>query len=176
MSELDDVMKELIEAEPDEAVDEAAAAAESRKKRRKIIIGASILGGIFLVFFIAALVSVISSATGGNNTVKKYASAKAISVGTQAIDLADEYLDGADYYTVKAKLEDLEDEMDYVDDMPTDTTEEKRVHTADRSIQLSIFLISTDITLDYCSDDNETYDSIIESRNELAKDLGLDER
>lgn len=105
------------------------------------------------------------------------ASDKAVSVAKQAIEVVDQYLDGeTDGSEASDKLDELKEEMEYVDDMPTGTSEEKRRHTADSSIAADIFILSTDIVLDKHDADADSYDELVDKRNELAEKIGEDER
>lgn len=105
------------------------------------------------------------------------ASDKAVSIAKQAIEVVDQYLDGGvDGSEASDKLDELKEEMEYVDDMPTGTSEEKRRHTADSSIATDIFILSTDIVLDKHNADADSYDKLVDKRNELAEEIGESKR
>lgn len=108
---------------------------------------------------------------------KVYASSKAISVAEQAIEITDQYLDGdVDYDEISDKLDELHDEMDYVSDMPTDTSDEVKQHSADASISSDLVILSSKVLSDHFNGTNETYDAIVEKRNDIAETAGLDKR
>lgn len=105
------------------------------------------------------------------------ASDKAVSVAKQAIEVVDQYLDGeTDGSEASDKLDELKEKMEYVDDMPTGTSKEKRQHTADSSVATDIFILSADIVLDKHDADVDSYDELVSKRNELAEKIGEDER
>lgn len=128
----------------------------------------------WFVPLVACASAVILASCGSSST---NASDKAVSIAQQAIDITDDYLDGnASYDYVIDTIEELRDEMDYVDDMPEDTAEEVRQHTADYSIRSALTILKSDITDDHYDGDNETYDDIVDKRNEIAEKAGLDQR
>ncbi|MCD8295044.1 MAG: hypothetical protein LUE27_07380 [Clostridia bacterium] len=102
---------------------------------------------------------------------------KGVSVASQAIEVIDGYLDGkTSYDTAKDTLSSLSSEMDYIEDMPNETSDEMAQRTADTLIRSKLTIISGDILDDYYHGDNETYDKIVEDRNELAENAGLESR
>lgn len=101
------------------------------------------------------------------------ASDKAISVGKQAVEVADDYLDGKSTYdTAYDKLDALLEELDYVDDL-TDSDEN---YPYDFYIQLDVLDVQTQILLDDMKSTAETYDNILKSRNDLADEVGISSR
>lgn len=101
------------------------------------------------------------------------ASDKAISVGKQAIVTVDDYLDGnITYDEADNKLSELYDDMSYVSDMDED--DEHKAY--DSSIEVDLLTISHNVTMDHFQGSNETYDDIMESRNELAEKIGEKDR
>lgn len=114
------------------------------------------------------LAAALTSCGGGSN-VK--ASEKAVSIGKSAIAIADDYLDNNVSSDVAvSRLESLNEKMEYVDNLPEDTAEERAVRTADFSVSVSLTILCHDITMD--SIDNGHYSQIKESRNKLAKEIG----
>lgn len=104
---------------------------------------------------------------------KTNASDKALSVGKQAISIVDEYLDGtATYEEAYEKLSELQEEMDYVDDM--DRENEHRVD--DFLISSDLIMLSHRLLMDYYDGTDETYNDIIEQRNDLAEEIGESKR
>ena len=106
---------------------------------------------------------------------KPEASQKAISVGTRAVKLLDDYLDGAvDYKEVREKLSELQEQMEYASSYTaTDKTAEQ---FADYQVYFKLGLISWDVFKDSYEGDADTYDEIISDRNEIAKLVGIKER
>lgn len=122
-----------------------------------------------------ALVATVLLASGCSKSID--ASDKAVSIAKQAIEVVDQYLDGGvDGSEASDKLDELKEEMEYVDDMPTGTSKEKRRHTADSSIATDIFILSTDIVLDKHNADADSYDKLVDKRNELAEEIGESKR
>ena len=135
-----------------------------------------IAGCVVLVLILILAVAAIVATNASNSSAKSNATAKGASVAKQAVALLDDYLDGGDFETVKDGLDDLYDEMDYVDTMPTDTSEESRQHTADLCISLILATARVQLIEDNYNGDYETYAEILEQRNELAQYAGIDER
>lgn len=98
------------------------------------------------------------------------ASAKAVSIAKKAIEVTDSYLDreiSSD--SASRTLSDLIDEMEYTS--TTDPTDEH--HSADYSIETDLVILHSSIVKDSIDKSAESYDSVIESRNELAESAGL---
>lgn len=128
----------------------------------------------FLSLALAAmlLITACSCSGGGGN-----ASDKAVSVASQAIEIADQYLDGdIDAGEADEKLDDLIEQMSYVDDLPDETAEESRQRAADFLISTDLTVLSYSIFNDNYEQTSDSYDEVVENRNELASDAGLKER
>ncbi len=101
------------------------------------------------------------------------ASDKAISIGTQVVEIADDYLDyklSSD--DAKDKIDALYEELDYVNDL----TESDENYLYDFSISIGVFDVSTKIFLDDIDHTAATYDDVLEARNNLAEDVGMSSR
>ena len=106
---------------------------------------------------------------------KTEASQKAISVGTRAVKLLDDYLDGAaDYEAVSEGLTEMKDQMEYASEYAE--KEKTAEESADFLIYLKLPLASWDVFKDSHDGNAETYDKVISSRNEIAKLVGIKER
>ena len=121
---------------------------------------------------VLCMVGIVSALLAGCGS-KLNISDEAMSIGEKVIEITDEYLDkdiaGDD---AKDQIDTLYDELDeYVDSEDGSDTE-----TADGTICTYIMCISTSMLLDYYDNTEETYDNLLEDRNNLAKKLGLDER
>ncbi|MCD8206887.1 MAG: hypothetical protein LUD72_03010 [Bacteroidales bacterium] len=111
------------------------------------------------------------------STESASATAKGISVAQQAIDAIDGYLDGkTSGDSARDKLDELTDEMDYVDDLPRDTAQEEEHYAADWSIRLDLTGAVSQILLDQYNGDNESFDKIVDVRNDIAEAAGLETR
>lgn len=126
------------------------------------------------VKYVVAALAIVSclalTACGGN---KREPSEKAASVGKQALEAVDAYLDGdMSYDETKEKLNDLSDELDYVSDQ--DVSEEH--HADDSIIRSRITGISISLIDDDYNSDSESYKKLLEKRNELSEDLGEKKR
>lgn len=132
-------------------------------KKRNIIIIGSVVAAIVII-----LILIVSISLPG-----KKPSDKAISVAKQAIKVTDDYLDGnISSSSANNKLDALRDDMSYVDDLPHGDKHKAK----DFSIDVSILCISSSILGDNIKGNNETYDKIVEERNELAKKAGVKKR
>lgn len=117
-------------------------------------------------------VALLSAMTACSGSEPK-ASNKAISVGSQVIATVDDYLDGnITYDEADNKLSELYDDMSYVSDMDEDDEHK----TYDLSISIDLLTISHNVTTDHFHGTNETYDDIMEARNELAEKIGEKDR
>jgi len=120
---------------------------------------------------LAALIVILSACS----SPKIEASQKAISVGTRAVNLLDDYLDGAaEYKEVSEGLAELEEQMEYASGYAEKgkTPEEQ----ADFRIYLKLPSASWSVFKDSYDGNAETYDAVINSRNEIAKLIGMKER
>ena len=109
--------------------------------------------------------------SGCGNSTK--ASDKAVAVAESAIEVADNYLDNIySYSEAYDKLSELKNQMAYVDEY--DPEDEQKA--ADFFINTSLIILSSSILLDAYDSTHESYDKIIEYRNDLAKKAGLKER
>ncbi len=121
----------------------------------------------FMLLFL--VISLLLAGCGGGSK----ASAKAVSVAKSAVEVADDYLDGRlSYSQADAKLDQLKEEMAYVDDLKQGDENK----ASDFSISVSITLLSTDIFHDSVNKTSESYNKVIETRNDLAKAAGLSKR
>jgi len=122
------------------------------------------------VFLLIILLFVLSLTACSSDTK---ASEKAISVAKSAIEVADNYLDNKiSKDEADSQLSSLKSDMSYVDDM-----EQNDEHKAtDFSISSSITMLSTNIFHDSLDSTNETYDKILETRNDIAEKAGLEKR
>lgn len=115
------------------------------------------------VSLILAVVMLAGMLTGCNSV---NASEEAVSIGMNAISVADRYLDGSmDADDAIKKLDDLYDRMEYVDDL----TPDDEYYHYDFGVRAHISSLRTYIYLD-------DYAKIKSTRNELAKDVGEDKR
>ena len=122
-----------------------------------------------IIAVLLALVVFLSCGCGS----KTKASDKAISVAKQAVEVADNYLDGKVSKDIAYdKLNSLYDEMSYVDNL-TDSDPNK---TEDFYIQLDTLHLSTSVLLNDINNDSKSYDEVIKARNDLAEDAGLKAR
>lgn len=106
-------------------------------------------------------------------TEERTASEKAISVGKQALEATDCYLDGeATYDRAYEKIGDLYSDMSYVSDQ--EFNEEH--HAEDSMIRTHISSIQTRLTSDNFHNDSDSYKELLDARNKLAEDLGEKKR
>lgn len=125
------------------------------------------------VSLILAVVMLAAILTGCGSKVE--ASEKGISIARSAIQIADDYLDNEiTGDRAMDKLDELAEEMDYLDSMPRDTDEENSQYLADFSISCDITILSHNIMEDSFGDNK--YDDIIETRNSLAESIGDNKR
>lgn len=124
-----------------------------------------------MVLLVVIMLTITLAACGTN------ASDKAVSVAKSAIEIADKYLDNEISYSEASEaIDELEEDMEYVDDMPEDTADETKQHTADFSISVDLTVLSLSFFNDNYDNTSETYDKVIEARNKLADDAGLKKR
>lgn len=94
---------------------------------------------------------------------------KALSCGEKALGIADAYLNkNIDASTAREKLDELHEEMKYVDEMSHDN----RYKAGDFSVSVCILSLSNSILIDGYEGDNETYENVKEDRDNLADTLG----
>lgn len=123
-----------------------------------------------IAIFLVTVLSVLFALSGCSSTK---ASDKAVSIAKQAIEAVDDYLDGKiTYDSVSAKIDDLCNEMAYVDDLDRDDEHK----AADYSISVSISTLPSDLLWDNYHNDDESYAKVVETRNELAEEAGLKKR
>ncbi len=126
---------------------------------------------------VAALCASMLLACACGSTKSTSATAKGVSVAQQAIDAIDGYLDGkTSSDSARDKLDELKDEMDYVDDLPRDTVQEEQQYAADWSIKLDLTTAGSRILLDSYDGDNESFDEVVNVRNLIAEAAGLEKR
>lgn len=96
-------------------------------------------------------------------------SKKAISCGTKALEVADDYIDETiDANKAREKLDELKSEMEYVDDMSQDDENK----AGDFSVQSGLSVLSSAILNDSITDDDKSYLKVKDARDNLAKDIG----
>lgn len=104
---------------------------------------------------------------------EKTASEKAISVGKKVIETVDGYLDKKlDYDQARQKIKELEDEMEYLDERDHDD----KYYSSDLLVSSSITMVQSKILSDKMDSSSDSYDKLVESRNELAKKIGEKKR
>jgi len=118
------------------------------------------------VLLILFLVSALLVAACNDNNLKP--SKKAVSCAKSAIEVANQYLDRElDYTGTIDQLEELLDDMEYVDDLSDD--DENKV--ADFSIQSNILILSTSITRDNHENDRDSFSDVEKAISSLKKDI-----
>lgn len=123
------------------------------------------------IFVLSILFVMLASLLAGCGGTK--ASDKAVSIAKSAISVTDDYLDGKiSSSEAGRKLDILEVQMDYVDDM--DHNDKHKA--ADLGISVDILLISSSIIDDGYYGTSDTYNKVVEKRNDLAKEAGLKKR
>lgn len=126
-------------------------------------------------FFALVLIAVITIASlcacSNGNTVNL--SEKALAVAKSAIETTDNYLDSKiGYDEVSDKLSELENEMNYVGEK----TAEERMENRDFYVSSGITILRSSITHDNISSSDASYKKVIEARNSLAEEAGLEKR
>lgn len=125
----------------------------------------------FLALVLFAVASITSLCACSNNTVNL--SEKALAVAKSAIETTDNYLDSKiGYDEVYDKLSELENEMSYV----AEKTTEERMENRDFYVSSGITILSSCITTDSLRSSDTSYKKIIEARNSLAEEAGLEKR
>ena len=121
---------------------------------------------VLLVTFILAI------CVGCNNTG---ASDKAVSIGKKVIEITDSYLDmDISASSAEAQVEELYDTLDeYLEDQDLSSSD---TYTKDSLIKTYILCVELDISRDGYYNTEETYDELIEERNELAAAVGAKKR
>ena len=118
---------------------------------------------------IVALVLALVLVTGLVACSGRKASDKAISVGKEALEVVDGYLDrkisSAD---AREKLDSLKTDMEYVNDLSSDDKNK----IPDFFVQSDLLILSSSILTDGLSGTDETYAKVLKARNELAKNIG----
>ena len=117
---------------------------------------------------VMSMLLLIAGCSGGTK-----ASDKAVSVGKQAIAVADDYLDGKmSYKDANEKLSELKEEMEYVDNL-----EQGDKHkAADFGVSTGILTLSTSMLSDSFDSTSDTYAKVVEARNSLAEKIGQKKR
>ena len=100
---------------------------------------------------------------------KTQASAKAVSVAKQAVEIADNYLDG------KIKYEKATEQLDDLD-MSYAYDDKSASHTADVAISTDLTMLRGAIVTDHFDQTSESYNKVLAKRNDIAKDAGLKTR
>ena len=125
-----------------------------------------------LFFAIAIISSIVFCACSQQS--KTNASKKGISIAAQAVDVLDGYLDGSvKYESASDQLDELYHKMDYASEYHAPMSDEEM---ADWLIHQQIIHASHQMTMDNYKGSAETYDSVIEARNEIAVLAGKNER
>lgn len=125
----------------------------------------------FLALVLVAAITLASLCACSNNAVN--VSEKALAIAQSAIEATDDYLDSkVGYDEVSNKLTELENEMNYV----YDKTDEERMKNNDFYVLSDITIIRSCITNDNFYNSDTSYKEIIEARNSLAEEAGLEKR
>ena len=126
----------------------------------------TILRGLLLT---AVCAIILVSLSGCGET----ASEKAKNIGKQGIEAVDAYLDGnATYKATSEKLDSLYSQLSYVNDMDQDD----KNFFPDFEIQTDFLLMKSALGIDGYRGNAESYDNLIESRNNLAGHIGAKKR
>lgn len=125
----------------------------------------------FFALVLVAAITIAGLCACSNNTVNL--SEKALAVAKSAIEATDNYLDSKiGYDEVYDKLSELENEMSYV----AEKTTEERMENRDFYVSSGITILSSCITNDSLRSSDTSYKKIIEARNSLAEEAGLEKR
>ena len=125
----------------------------------------------FFALVLVAAITIASLCACSNNTVNL--SEKALAVAKSAIEATDNYLDSKiGYDEVSDKLSELDDEMSYV----AEKTAEERTQNRDFYVSSGITILRSCITTDSLRSSDTSYKKIIEARNSLAEEAGLEKR
>lgn len=124
-----------------------------------------------VAFVVAAVIGLVINKSGSKAATN--VSNKAISVGTRAVQVADDYLDSTVSAAIaRAETERLCDEISYVRDF----SPEEYLKNGDSTVytyllSLSYSLLSVDV-------DNtpESYDRVLQKRNDLSEKVGIKKR
>ena len=124
---------------------------------------------------IAVLMIIVAFLCSCSNAKEVKASNMAVSVGKQAIQLIDDYLDGRkNAHDVQQELMALHEKMSYTSDyVGTEMTAEQR---DDWSISNAILSAEANIGFYEYDSNPENYNTIIERRNNLADLVGIEKR
>lgn len=124
------------------------------------------------IFFTFILILALTACKAKSTaTVIEYSS-KANSIGSQAISLIDDYLDGkTDHETTLTKLDRLYSDMKDIDKVDID---EK--YLGDDFITTDILMANTSILQYSLTDTDDNYNSILEHRNSIAERVGKELR
>lgn len=129
---------------------------------------------VLAILGVACIVFSVCACSSSAPVPTSKASSKAVSIGKQAFDIIDQYLDGTETYrTVSDTLYDLHDRMRYASEYSYPYTDEQR---ADYDIQRYILFASTYIHIDHNGGTPENYEKIISYRNKIAGLVGEDAR
>lgn len=126
------------------------------------------------LFFTISIIASIVLFCACSQQSKTNASQKGISIAAQAVAVLDGYLDGSvNYESASDQLDELYHKMDYTSEYHAPMSDEE---TADWLIHQQIIHASHQMTMDNYKGSAETYDSVIEARNEIAVLAGKNER
>lgn len=118
----------------------------------------------------AALIALVVFVCCGCDSEPK-PSDKAISIAKQAVSVADRYLDGGlSQGEAKDLIDDLYDDMAYVDDLADDDPHKNQ----DLYVSIDVLSLSTRILLD--ENDSKSFDGIVKARNDLAEYTNISAR
>lgn len=121
---------------------------------------------VLTILGVACIIFSLCACSSSAPTTSSKASKKAVSIGKQAVELIDQYLDGeGEYRAIVDKLDELHHKLEYVYDYTYPYTDEQR---ADSDIHRYILFATTHITSDHLGGTPENYEKIIEERNIIA--------
>lgn len=124
-------------------------------------------------FYFMGIILSVSLLFSGCKKDETKASDTAISVGTQVVEVADDYLDNKiSNDDAKDKIDALYEELDYVENL----TESDENYPDDLWIAIDVLDVSTAILLEDTDNTDATHDDVLEARNGLAEDVGMSSR
>lgn len=124
-----------------------------------------------ILVLIMAVVLLLTACSGAKAT----ASAKAVSAGKQTVEALDAYLDGSmSGKDANEKLSDLGQQLDYTNDYSGKKMSDQE--RADWTIRMDITLVNHEVIMDNYKGNPETFDKIVEYRNEIAELVGVSKR
>jgi len=121
---------------------------------------------LFCVFLVMALVAGLVGC--GSN--EPAASERNINIATRAVEIVDEFLDGA----IRAGV--AHDRVNELAEIDTTNTKDVRVDQANHRLSTDLLLLRTDLSRAAWEDTTENYNRVLERRNALAERVGIDAR